>query len=50
MTLVAAVLGALLAALWLSLISWGFRDMRLRSRDPFAHLLAALLQTLILRL
>lgn len=43
LTLVAAVLGALLAALWLSLIIWGFRDMRLRSRDPFAQLLAALL-------
>ncbi|MCA9971174.1 MAG: zinc ribbon domain-containing protein [Anaerolineales bacterium] len=43
LTIVAAVLGALLAALWLSLIIWAFRDMRLRSRDPFAQLLAALL-------
>ena len=39
----AAILGALLAALWLSLIIWAFRDMRLRSRDPFAQLLAALI-------
>ncbi len=43
LTIVAAALGALLAALWLSLIIWAFRDMRLRSRDPFAQLLAALL-------
>ena len=43
LTVVAAVLGALLVALWLSLIIWAFRDMRARSRDPFAHFLAALL-------
>jgi len=43
LTIVAAVLGALLAALWLSLIIWAFRDMRARSRDPFAQILAALL-------
>ncbi len=43
LTIVAAALGALFAALWLSLIIWAFRDMRLRSRDPFAQLLAALL-------
>lgn len=42
LTIVAAVFGALLAALWLSLIIWAFRDMRARSRDPFAQLLAAL--------
>jgi len=42
LTIVAAVIGALLAALWLSLIIWTFRDMRLRSRDPFAQILAAL--------
>lgn len=41
LTIVAAVLGALLAALWLSLVIWTFRDMRLRSRDPFAQILAA---------
>jgi len=43
LTIVAAVMGALLAALWLSLIIWAFRDMRARSRDPFAQILAALL-------
>lgn len=42
LTVLAAVAGALLAALWLSLIIWTFRDMRLRSRDPFAQILAAL--------
>ena len=34
--------GALLAALWVSLVIWAFRDMRARSRDPFAQLFAAL--------
>jgi RNA polymerase subunit RPABC4/transcription elongation factor Spt4 len=43
LSIVAAVIGALFAALWLSLIIWAFRDMRARSRDPFAQLLAALL-------
>ena len=42
LTILAAVAGALLAALWLSLVIWTFRDMRLRSRDPFAQILAAL--------
>ncbi|MCL4868121.1 MAG: zinc ribbon domain-containing protein [Anaerolineae bacterium] len=41
-TIFFAIFGALLAALWLSLIIWTFRDMRLRSRDPFAQILAAL--------
>lgn len=41
-TIAAAILGALLAGLWLSLVIWTFRDMRLRSRDPFAQLFAAL--------
>jgi hypothetical protein len=40
-TICFSILGALLAAIWLSLIIWTFRDMRLRSRDPFAQLLAA---------
>jgi RNA polymerase subunit RPABC4/transcription elongation factor Spt4 len=42
LTVFAAALAALLAALWLSLIIWAFRDMRARSRDPFAQFLAAL--------
>ena len=37
-----AIFGALLAAVWLSLIIWTFRDMRSRSRDPFAQILATL--------
>jgi RNA polymerase subunit RPABC4/transcription elongation factor Spt4 len=43
LTIFVAVTGALLAAFWLSLVIWAFRDMRLRSRDPFAQILAALL-------
>ena len=42
LTVLAAIVGALLAALWLSLVIWTVRDMRLRSRDPFAQILAAL--------
>lgn len=37
----AAFLGAFLSALWLSLIIWTYRDMRSRSRDVFAAILAA---------
>ena len=40
--IILAVLGALLAALWLSVIIWAFRDMRGRTRDLFAQLLAGL--------
>jgi RNA polymerase subunit RPABC4/transcription elongation factor Spt4 len=32
--------GAFLAALWLSLILWTFRDIRSRARDPLARLLS----------
>lgn len=42
LSIAAAVGAALLAALWLSLIIWSFRDMRMRTRDPFAQLLATL--------
>ena len=38
----AAFFGAFLSALWLSLVLWTFRDMRARSRDVFAQILAAL--------
>ena len=41
--LVVAFLGAFLAAFWVSLVIWTFRDARSRSRDPFAHMLAALM-------
>lgn len=40
---VVAFLGAFLAAFWVSLVIWAFRDARARSRDPFAQLLAALM-------
>jgi hypothetical protein len=39
---ITAFFGAFLSALWLSLVIWTFRDMRARSRDLFAQLLAAL--------
>ncbi|HUM72243.1 MAG TPA: hypothetical protein PLK31_25755, partial [Chloroflexota bacterium] len=42
LTIFTAVTGALLAALWIGVVVWAFRDMRARSRDPFAQLLAAL--------
>lgn len=42
--LVATALGAaFLAALWLSLIVWTYRDIRNRVRDPLVRILAALL-------
>lgn len=47
LTIAAAVVGAILAALWLSLVIWTFRDMRLRSRDPFAQILAAVVVALL---
>lgn len=34
--------GAFLAALWLSLVLWSYRDIRNRSRDPLARILATL--------
>ena len=47
LTMFAALMGALFAALWLSLVIWAFRDMRSRVRDPFAPLLSALLVALL---
>jgi RNA polymerase subunit RPABC4/transcription elongation factor Spt4 len=38
-----AFFGAFVVALWISLVIWTFRDMRARSRDAFAQLLAALM-------
>ena len=34
--------GAFLAALWLSLIVWTYRDIRQRARDPLGRILAVL--------
>jgi RNA polymerase subunit RPABC4/transcription elongation factor Spt4 len=42
-----AFIGAVLAAFWLTLIIWAFRDMRSRSRDIFAQILAAMLVTIL---
>jgi RNA polymerase subunit RPABC4/transcription elongation factor Spt4 len=42
-----SIAGALIAALWISLIIWTFRDMRNRSRDPFAQILAALVVAIL---
>jgi len=38
-----AFTGAFIAALWMALVVWTFRDMRSRSRDIFAQILAALI-------
>jgi RNA polymerase subunit RPABC4/transcription elongation factor Spt4 len=46
-TICFAIFGALFAAVWLSLIIWTFRDMRSRSRDPFAQILATLVVALL---
>ncbi len=40
-------MGAFLAALWLALVIWTFKDMRSRSRDIFAAILAALLVAIL---
>jgi len=40
---VVALFGALFVAIWLSLVVWTFRDIRARSRDPLAQVLATLL-------
>jgi RNA polymerase subunit RPABC4/transcription elongation factor Spt4 len=43
----AAFLGAFLAALWLGLVIWTFRDIRSRSRDIFAQILATLVVAIL---
>jgi RNA polymerase subunit RPABC4/transcription elongation factor Spt4 len=42
-----AFIGAVLAAFWLTLIIWAFRDMRSRSRDIFAQMLAAMVVAIL---
>ncbi len=39
--------GAFLAALWLSLVIWTYRDIRRRSRDVFARVLAVLVVAIL---
>jgi RNA polymerase subunit RPABC4/transcription elongation factor Spt4 len=39
--------GAFLAALWLSLVVWTYRDIRTRTRDPLLQTLATLLVTVL---
>lgn len=46
-TIIAVFLGAFLAALWLSLIIWTFRDIRARSRDVLAQILASLVVAIL---
>ncbi len=42
-----AFFGAFLAALWLSMVIWTFRDIRSRTRDIFAQILAALVVAIL---
>jgi hypothetical protein len=42
MLFLAAWGGAFIAALWLSLVIWTYRDIRQRARDPLARILAVL--------
>lgn len=42
-----AFLGAFLAATWLALVIWTYRDIRARSDDPFVHVLATLVSLLL---
>lgn len=39
--------GAFLAALWISLVVWTYRDIRSRARDPLVQILAALLVAIL---
>ena len=43
----AAWSGAFLAALWLSLVLWTYRDIRRRARDPLARILAVLVTAVL---
>src|SRR4030065_2548248 len=39
--------GAFLAALWVSLVVWTYRDIRARARDPLVQILSALLAAVL---
>lgn len=43
LTTLTAFFGAFLAALWLSLVFWTYRDIRSRTQDRLVHLLASLI-------
>ena len=45
--LVIVIAGVLVAAFWLAMIIWAYRDMRARSRDPLAQVLVAVLVGLL---
>ncbi len=47
MMFLAAWGGAFLAALWLSLVIWTYRDVRNRARDPLVRILAVLVVTIL---
>lgn len=42
-----AFAGAFIAALWLSLIFWTYRDIQKRAKDPFLKILATLVVTIL---
>jgi hypothetical protein len=42
-----AFLGAFLAAFWLSLVFWTYRDVRSRTRDRMIHIMATLITALL---
>ncbi|GAB4478388.1 MAG: zinc ribbon domain-containing protein [Anaerolineae bacterium] len=44
---VVAIIAATATALWISMIIWTFRDMRSRTRDVFAQIIAALVVALL---
>jgi hypothetical protein len=46
-TTLTAFFGAFLAALWLSLVFWTYRDVRSRTQDRIVHILAALVVLLL---
>jgi RNA polymerase subunit RPABC4/transcription elongation factor Spt4 len=47
LTLLAIPLAAWGTALWVGLIIWTFKDMRARSRDPFAQIMAAVMVAIL---
>jgi len=47
LTLLAIPLAAWGTALWVGLVIWTFKDMRARSRDPFAQIMAAVMVAIL---